>query len=188
MSNQALVAYATTEGQTAKVAARLGELLAGLGWQVTLHDCGRQGTPTELRRYDLLIFGGSVHMGTHQRSLRKAVLRGRASLNTAPSAFFSVSMAAAGNEAGRVEARAAADRFLDETGWSPGLRAELAGALLYRSYGPFTRWIMKRIAAKAGLATDTSVDHEYTDWDAVAAFARATSFMARSGRPGSRAA
>jgi menaquinone-dependent protoporphyrinogen IX oxidase len=34
------------------------------------------------------------------------------------------------------------------------------------------RWIMKRIAQKAGGGTDTSKDYEYTDWQALDKFAR----------------
>ena len=44
-------------------------------------------------------------------------------------------------------------------------------ALLYRQYNFFMRWVMKRIAAKAGGDTDTSRDYEYTDWNDVRAFA-----------------
>ncbi len=34
------------------------------------------------------------------------------------------------------------------------------------------RMLMKRIAAQAGGDTDTSRDHEYTDWKDLAAFTR----------------
>ena len=34
------------------------------------------------------------------------------------------------------------------------------------------RWVMKRIAAKAGGAIDTSRDYEYTDWADLRGFAR----------------
>ena len=35
-----------------------------------------------------------------------------------------------------------------------------------------TRWIMRRIVAKAHGDTDTSRDYEYTDWNDVRLFAR----------------
>ena len=62
-------------------------------------------------------------------------------------------------------------RFAVETGWTPPHTKQVAGALLYRKYNFFMRWVMKRIAAKAGGDTDTSRDYEYTDWNDVRAFA-----------------
>jgi menaquinone-dependent protoporphyrinogen oxidase len=59
------------------------------------------------------------------------------------------------------------DRFLDATGWNPDIRKTVAGALPYTRYNWFTRWIMRRIVAKAGGDTDTSRDYEYTDWNQV---------------------
>ena len=46
----------------------------------------------------------------------------------------------------------------------------VAGALLYSTYGLFTRWVMRRIAARRGGPTDTPRDHELTDWDGLAKF------------------
>ena len=40
----------------------------------------------------------------------------------------------------------------------------VAGALLYRQYGAIVRLVMRFIAKVAGATTDTSRDHEYTDW------------------------
>ncbi len=48
----------------------------------------------------------------------------------------------------------------------------IAGALKYTQYNWFIRWVMKGIARKEGGSTDTSRDHEYTDWRQVAAYAR----------------
>ena len=63
-------------------------------------------------------------------------------------------------------------RFLDANGWHPTVRKVVAGALLYTRYRfGQKRWIMKRIAAKAGGATDTSRDYDYTDWNDVREFA-----------------
>ena len=47
----------------------------------------------------------------------------------------------------------------------------VAGALLYRQYRPAIRLLMRIISMMAGGSTDTSRDHEYTDWKAVSRFA-----------------
>jgi menaquinone-dependent protoporphyrinogen oxidase len=49
--------------------------------------------------------------------------------------------------------------------------ALVAGRLAYTQYGFFKRWIMRAIARREGGSTDTTRDHEYTDWDAVTRFA-----------------
>jgi menaquinone-dependent protoporphyrinogen oxidase len=44
--------------------------------------------------------------------------------------------------------------------------------MAYSQYGFFLRWIMRMIARRNGEPTDTSRDHDYTDWAAVDRFAQ----------------
>jgi len=48
----------------------------------------------------------------------------------------------------------------------------IAGAILYTRYNWFICWAMKRIARKEGGSTDTTRDHDYTDWAQVTAYAQ----------------
>jgi menaquinone-dependent protoporphyrinogen oxidase len=43
--------------------------------------------------------------------------------------------------------------------------------MAFTQYGPVLRWVMKRISRGRGGPTDTSRDHEMTDWAAVDQFA-----------------
>ena len=43
----------------------------------------------------------------------------------------------------------------------------MAGAINYTRYNPLLRWYMKRASKLNGGSTDTSRDHEYTDWTQV---------------------
>ena len=52
------------------------------------------------------------------------------------------------------------------------LLAAFAGALKYDSYGPLLRLVMKLVARRAHLSTDTTAAHDYTDWPRVQLFAR----------------
>jgi menaquinone-dependent protoporphyrinogen oxidase len=89
-----------------------------------------------------------------------------------PSAFYSVSASAGSTDAnGRAAAERLRDEFLKRVGWQPKLRASIAGAINYTRYNPFLRWYMKRASAKGGGSTDTTRDHEYTDWAQVERFA-----------------
>ena len=62
-------------------------------------------------------------------------------------------------------------RFMRDTGWSPNVTHHVAGALLYTQYNFLVRIVMKAIARRAGRTTDTSRDHDFTDWGAVERFA-----------------
>ncbi len=53
-----------------------------------------------------------------------------------------------------------------------------AGALRYSEYGWMMKRVMKSIARREGNDTDTSRDHEYTDWPAVDRFANDVAVMA----------
>ena len=56
------------------------------------------------------------------------------------------------------------DIFLGDTGWHPCRTHAVAGALVYSKYNFVMRYIMRRIARRAGGDTDTSKDYVYTDW------------------------
>ena len=158
-----LIVYGTNEGQTRKIAGRIAGMAGELGHEAEVVDsaCGAVLVPPH--RYDAVVVAGSVHVGKHQHSLVHFVRASLAELTRLPTAFFSVSLAATGSDL--PGARKCADAFLHETGWFPSMVRLTAGALMYSRYGPVKRWIMKRIARKAGGGTDTSRDYEYTDWD-----------------------
>jgi menaquinone-dependent protoporphyrinogen oxidase len=157
--HDALVLYASVEGQTASIAERIAARLRANGHRVEV----TPATPDlELSRYRGVIVGASVHYGRHPawlaRLLRRHDLRG------ARSAFFSVSLGAKEEYA---------TRFLRRARWKPDRVAVFAGALAYSKYGPLKRRIVRAFAALAGHDTDTSRDYEYTDWAAVERFAAA---------------
>jgi len=157
-----LIVYGTNEGQTRKIAGRIAETARERGHTAEVVDSACGPVPVPPHRYDAVVVAGSVHVGKHQRSLVRFVRASLAELTRLPTAFFSVSLSATGSDL--PGARKCADAFLRETGWFPSMVRLTAGALMYSRYGPIKRWIMKRIARKAGGRTDTSRDYEYTDW------------------------
>jgi menaquinone-dependent protoporphyrinogen oxidase len=66
-----------------------------------------------------------------------------------------------------VEADRIAREFPAAHGWKPLSIRAIAGRLAYREYNFLIRFIIKRIAKKEGGPTDTSRDHELTDWEEV---------------------
>lgn len=166
-----LVIYGTTEGHTRKIAEFIAERLRAAGKAVDLIDAASPAASQVAPIYAGAFAGGSLHQGKHQSALAHFLKANAAWLNAIPTAFFSVSLAMAGRDAAaRAEAQKLADEILEDAGLKPGMVRLIAGALKYTQYDFFKRWIMKSIAEKAGGDTDTSQDHEYTDWDDVARF------------------
>ena len=169
-----LIVYGTTQGHTAQVAQRMADAIRGDGNDVALHDSKEVEMQTLTGPFDAIIVGGYVHAGDHQASLREFVKRNRELLDRVPSAFFSVSLAAADPDPESMgDARAAAEKFTEQTGWHPARVELVAGALVFTQYNFFTRHLMKLIAKHHGRTElDTSRDYDFTDWDAVERFAR----------------
>lgn len=166
---KALIVFATTDGHTAKVTTRLADGLGRRGVAAEVVRCNEATAEPRLEDYDLVVVGGSVHGGRVQPELQRFIAQRRAELERVPSALFVVSMSA--KAGGQGETRVPVDRLVQATAWSPGQVALIAGCLAYTRYGWFRRFAMKRIARRAGLPTDTSRDHEFTDWAQVDAFA-----------------
>lgn len=70
-----------------------------------------------------------------------------------------------------------------QAGWNPSIVATIAGRLAYTQYGFLKRWIMRAIASREGGATDTTRDHEYTDWTTVERLADAVVHTVRERMP-----
>ena len=166
-----LIVYGTTEGQTAKIAHHIGDAGRRLGHDVTVQHAPEIGDE-DLGAFDAVIVGGSLHEGRYQRAVRDFVERHKAFLASRPSAFFSVSLAAASHDPNeQAEARRIATEFVSRAGWAPKRIESFAGALKYTQYSWLKRSLMKYIAAKEGGDVDTSRDFEYTEWDEVTRFA-----------------
>jgi menaquinone-dependent protoporphyrinogen oxidase len=165
-----LLLFSTHDGQTARIADRIARVLREASHEVTEYCAEEAGAGSDIERHDAVVIGGSVHMGHHARTLEQLVRRHAAALATRPSAFFSVSLSAAGTEAQRADATRVMAQFFLRTGWQPDDVTIFAGALPYTRYNPFVRFMMKLIVNAAGGDTDTSRDHEYTDWAAVDRF------------------
>jgi len=166
-----LVAYGSTEGQTRKIAEFIAARLQSRGQEVHLVDSTSAAAAQVTPVYVAALIGGSLHHHKHQTSLTHFVKSNADWLNTIPTAFYSVSLSMAGrNEQEHAEALKLAQAFLAETGLKAGMLRLLAGALRYTQYDFFKRFAMRRIAGEAGGDTDTSRDHEYTDWEEVRRF------------------
>jgi len=166
-----LVVYGTGEGQTAKVADRIGETLRERGHSATVLDATAISTDYSVVRHDAVLVGSSIHVGKHQPEVVQFVREHHHALSTRPTGFFQVSLSSATDDAERqAEAAGYVESFIAETDWHPDRIGLFGGALRYSEYGFLKRLLMKRIAKDATGDTDTARDYEYTDWDEVAQF------------------
>ncbi len=164
------VIFATTHGQTRRIAERIAAVLREQGHDVQTAEFGGSVRPDA----ESVVLGGPVYVGRVSPELcewakgRSQELEGRAI------AFFTVSLSAADKrDTARTEDARLIQEAVSEAGLRPDYVASIAGSLDYTKYGFFKRMLMKRISRTAGGPLDTSRDHEMTDWSQVEAFSRA---------------
>ena len=160
-----LLLYGTTEGQTRKITQFVADRLAKLGHQTLMVNAIDATAEADPRGFDAVIIAASLHTGRYQSGVVHFVNQHLADIDARPNAFLSVSLAAASDdEDDALGLERCVIDFSQQTRWSPQRIHHVAGAFRYTSYDFFKRWAMKYIAHRKGGPTDTSEDHELTDW------------------------
>ena len=167
-----LVVYGTGEGQTAKVAQRLGETLRERGYETTVVDA--EGLPSDypVVDSDAVLVGSSIHVGSHEPAVRAFAREHHDSLSTRPTGFFQVSGASA-NDDGAAEATTYVEKLVEATNWRSDRIGLFGGAIRFSEYGFLLGALMKRVVESGFPDVDASGDVEFTDWESVDAFADA---------------
>jgi menaquinone-dependent protoporphyrinogen oxidase len=158
-----LVIYESRFGATEKIAQKIGSWLHQADHDAVVHHVTEV---LEIHDYDVVIACSPVYAGKMPEEFSKWIIKHSVFLSSRQSAFLMVSLTKAGvNAEGAVELDKIVADFLAATEWKPTKVLQVAGALWYKKYNFLMRWVMKRIASKAGGDTDTSKNYEYTDWD-----------------------
>lgn len=163
-----LIVYASSFGQTHAIADAIASRLRERGHTVEEADAGAAAPLAPPSDYDAIVIGSRIQYGKHAAAIVDYVRRHKGELANRPTSFFSVSMAAAN---GGADPNGYLERFTADAGWRAARAVAFAGGLPYRQYGRILRFVMKQISKRAGHTTDTSKDHVFTDWLAVARFA-----------------
>lgn len=176
--HEVLIAYATREGHTREIAQHLADTLVGLGARAVVHDVS--AGELDLAPFDRVVLAASVHLGRHERSMINFIKRHRELLSAKEAALISVGGASAAAEHAETpskrkqyarDAQDAVSLLFSQTTWKADHVEYVGGAVLYRRYSWLVRFIMKRISKSEGLSTDTTKDHDYTNWAALDHFA-----------------
>jgi menaquinone-dependent protoporphyrinogen oxidase len=166
-----LVAYATVEGQTRKVAQHVADHLSRRRNEVRLVDLAARPSDLDPTAFDAIFVAASVHMGRHNAAATHFAAQHADALSRCPSALISLSLhAASGDPEDEEETRAYADALCKEAGWSPKAICYAAGALRFTQYDFFRRFAARAIAKERGITPDEHGDMELTDWRALEAF------------------
>ncbi len=167
-----VILYATGEGHTVTISQELKATAERLHFDVDLFHVEELPTKFHLELYDGILLAASVHLGQFQKSMTSFVKTHLEVLEHLPSAFLSVSLSEASHaQEDKLAISENILTFLEETGWHPVQIKSVAGALLYQEYGMIKRWLVRWIAEKKGLSTDTGSNMIYTNWDSLEQFA-----------------
>lgn len=153
-----LIVYATTRGHTRKVAEAIARAVGEAGHATTVLRCGVRCSLARPEGYDAMIVAAPVRLWRHPPSVHRYLAEHLPALAGLPSAFFSVSLEAAGR--GAASARRRAERFAASLGWRPRAVHCVAGAAQYSRMGALERIAVRLTTSGA----DGDADQEYTDW------------------------
>ncbi len=164
-----LIVYASKHGQTAKIAASVASAVEQEGAEVRAFEVSLVPRDLDPRAYDAVIVAGPVYYGRFTRPLRKYIVRNAKVLTAVRNALVAVSLSAKFDPP---NAEKELHKIVAETGWLPETFTLVAGAESFTKYGWFTGYVMRKIARERERGGDFTKDREYTDWNALAAFAR----------------
>ena len=171
-----LIIYSTTDGHTRSICERLKQVVETQDHTVDVVWMS-ENPDVDLQSFDKVIIGASIRYGKHQPQVFDFINKNQASLESKPSAFFSVNVVARKPQKNTPETNPYLKKFLTQIDWKPSQLAVFAGKLDYPSLGYMDRQIIRFIMwmTKGPTAVDTVVD--FTDWEQVEAFAQVISDM-----------
>jgi menaquinone-dependent protoporphyrinogen oxidase len=162
-----LILYSTTEGQTAKIMEFVAKRLRFAGDDVTLLEAVSAGA-LDVTGFEGAILAASVHVGMYQKPVLEFARAHADWLKRVPSAFLSVSLAAASSDTEELKSLdTITEGFRAHTGWTNAEIHHVAGAFRFKGYDFFKGWVMRVIAWEKGVKATPGQDLELTDWHAL---------------------
>lgn len=169
--NRILVAFATREGHTERIAHHVARGLEDRGCVVRLINLTAHDEEAGADDYDATIIAGSVHRGRQCPELTGFIMRHGPAIRARPSAFLSISLSAASHDKKEREALDELVRhFLFDIGWQPDYTEHVAGAICDRQLGVIEQFVLHRAAEMHGESLHPSGNTEFTDWAKLDAF------------------
>jgi len=174
--SRTLIVYSTVDGHTLKICQRMRALLERRAHEVLLLAVD-DALRIDCAKFDKVVLGASIRYGKHRPSLYEFVAKNRDHLGRIPSAFFSVSAVARKPGKDTPDGNPYFRTFTRLSGWSPPMAATFAGKIDYSRYALLDRLVVQLIMWMTEGPTDRQVVVEFTDWNAVDAFAERVSVI-----------
>jgi len=158
-----LIAYSTTEGQSAKISQFAADQLARKGHETTGLNLDNTRNMPDLSAIQSVILVGSVHERRHSPALETFMQARRAWLSLRPVMLISVSLSAA-FEQGQEEAQEYIIETQMRTRFTPNEVVLAAGAVKPNSYDYFAKSVMRFVVLHDRDFEMGTTGHEFTDW------------------------
>jgi len=171
-----LITYSTTDGHTRSICERLKRIIEEQG-NTVLVSWMSDAPDIDLQPYDKVVIGASIRYGKHQPQVFEFIARNQATLESMPSAFFSVNVVARKPEKNQPETNPYLQKFLKKISWQPQNLAVFAGKIDYPRYGFVDRHMIRLIMWMTKGPTNPTMTIEFTDWDRVDEFGRTITSM-----------
>lgn len=170
MTPPVLIAYASVQGQTRRIAERIAAVLQRHGIDTELVPAARL-TGRDPRNYRAVVAGSSVRYGKHDRRLVRWLERHAGALSQMPNAFFSVNLVARDPASRSPETNSHVAKCLAAMKFRPAVVAVFPGKVDYPSWTWWQRLMIRAIMNKTGGPSRGDEVIEYTDFDEVDRFA-----------------
>lgn len=164
------IVYSTTDGHTLEICQRIQQILESAGQSVELVALDA-ASKIDWAGCDKIVIGARIRYGKHHPDVRAFIERHLDQLQARPNAFFSVNVVARKPGKDTVAGNPYLQKFLKTIRWKPTELAVFAGKIDYRKYRLGDRLMIRFIMwlTKGPTQPDACVD--FTDWQAVEAFA-----------------
>jgi len=166
-----LISYSTTDGHTRSICERLQQVIEEQQHTVVVSWMS-DDPDIDLQPFDKVIIGASIRYGKHQPQVFDFIKRNQETLESKPSAFFSVNVVARKPEKNLPETNPYLQKFLKQISWQPKNLAVFAGKIDYPRYTFVDRQMIRLIMWMTKGPTDPQMTIEFTDWDKVDEFGR----------------
>ncbi|WP_170325598.1 flavodoxin domain-containing protein [Ruegeria arenilitoris] len=159
-----LIAFATVDGQTEKIARFISNIATKSGYNTKVINTDELPGNVSLDDVVKVILLAPVHERRHPESFEAFVTSQKDALTKRRSLVLSVGLKAA-FASGREEARDYLNEMLLRTGFEPNATALVAGAVRPENYGYFEREIVKHVVLLGQKIDPRNGVREFTDWD-----------------------
>lgn len=161
-----LIAFATIEGQSGKIARFVESEVGKAGHDVVVFDVSDETRPVSLDGVGKVILAAPVHERRHPKPFEVFLASQRHELEDRQTLLLSVSLSAA-FEDGLEEANEYVVEMKMRTGVTPDAEALVAGAVRSGSYDYFQSQVVQHVVLRDRDYDPRKSEHEFTDWEAL---------------------